>query len=244
VNLAVAESNRESSNKSYHEAQSRMRLLPSYYRWIISKFYGAISGRVIELGVGAGYQIEHYKDLVDQIIAVDYNPELLKWLKQSFPEEKVQPLKVDLLGDWSEVEAGRADTVLALDVVEHFEDDALFISKARDLLKPGGNLCIKVPANSKLFSSIDEASGHFRRYDPEPLRKLMQDQGLAVIKQEYINPIGALLYRYKKEKKSNFSKTFPPFVLKTANLIIPVLRPLDNFQALGGLSLVGTYQKK
>jgi len=244
VSLAVAKSDKEASNRTYHEAQSRMRLLPAYYRWIISKFAGAISGKVIELGVGAGYQIEHYEALADKIIAVDYNPELLKWLKEIHPTDKVAALQANLLGDWSELPIGAADTVLALDVVEHFEDDALFISKARDLLRSGGKLCLKVPANSNLFSSIDQASGHYRRYDPAPLRELLNKQGFKVINQEFMNPIGAWLYRFKKKKNSNFSKTFSPSTLKAANFLIPMIRPLDNLQSLGGLSLIGVYEKK
>ena len=44
-------------------------------------------------------------------------------------------------------------------------------------LKPGGKVVIKVPAQSRLYNAMDEASGHFRRYDDADLRALMEKHG-------------------------------------------------------------------
>lgn len=219
-----------------------MGLLPSYYDWIVSKFLDHISGTVVELGAGAGYQVAHYKTRAIRVIAVDHNPTLLTWLKASHPEERVTTRELNLLDNWDELEQGVADTVLALDVLEHFDNDRLFLSKAAALLKPGGYLCLKVPAHSRLFSSIDVASGHYRRYDPEPLSQLLAEEGFTVRKQEYMNPVGAIVYRFKKNHQKTFSGTFPRSILKTTNFIIPFLKPLDRIQRFGGLSLIGIYK--
>jgi 2-polyprenyl-3-methyl-5-hydroxy-6-metoxy-1,4-benzoquinol methylase len=239
---AEVTSTRESGNEAYHEAQGRMALLPNYYRWIVSQFLKHISGTVVELGVGAGLQMEHYFSRADKIIAVDYNPKLLELLKRTYPQEHVVACKVDLRGDWSELSC-EANTVLALDVLEHFEDDVAFIKKCHRLLAPGGVLCLKVPAQRALFGPVDEASGHYRRYESDELKQKMLAAGFSVVFQRHMNPVGALGYRMKRHKKSNYSKTFSPTTLRLINTFIPLLSTLDGLPAVKGLSLVGVYRR-
>lgn len=57
--------------------------------------------------------------------------------------------------------ANEYDTVIYLDVLKHIYDDKKEIQKVAGALKPGGHLCILVPAN---YTGFDKAIGHFRRY--------------------------------------------------------------------------------
>lgn len=232
----------EHSNLVYHEAQDRMALLPNYYAWIANLFADHVSGTVLELGSGAGLVVRNYIDRVDEVIAVDINRELLARLARTMPRDKVRGIEVDLRGDWHELEGVTADCVIALDVVEHFEDDASFVDKMKRRLRPGGKLIVKVPAQSKLYSDMDRASGHFRRYDDADLRTLMESHGLRTLALRHMNPAGAWGYRFKKEQKTNFSKTFSPGKLKAVNSLIPMLAWLDHVPFLKGLSLVGVFQ--
>ena len=164
-------------NRTYHEAQSSMELLPNYYKWTYGKFRRYITGDVVELGCGSGTGIRCYLERAHHVYAVDHNDELLMRISQSFDTSKVTPIKADLMDDWHELKGIEADIVILMDVLEHFRDDEDFLQKAAALLKPGGKIAIKVPAQSALYSSIDEASGHFRRYDPEDLRRLARGFG-------------------------------------------------------------------
>jgi len=56
------------------------------------------------------------------------------------------------------------DFALLLDVIEHIPDDKGFVDHVGKLLKPGGLLIVTVPAFSWLWSSVDDSSGHLRRY--------------------------------------------------------------------------------
>lgn len=74
------------------------------------------------------------------------------------------------------------DRMLMLDVIEHVENDAEFVTKTvHDLLVPGGALLVSVPAYQVLFSSHDRTLHHYRRYSPTRCRQLLEQAGLAVL---------------------------------------------------------------
>ncbi len=58
----------------------------------------------------------------------------------------------------------RFDAILYLDVLEHIEDDAGELRHAAARLAPGGRVIVLSPAHPFLFSPMDTAVGHYRRY--------------------------------------------------------------------------------
>jgi ubiquinone/menaquinone biosynthesis C-methylase UbiE len=68
---------------------------------------------------------------------------------------------------------GIFDAVLCLDVLEHCEADARAAAEVARVLKPGGVLIVTVPINPNRFDSLDEASGHIRRYTVDELIRLL-----------------------------------------------------------------------
>lgn len=68
--------------------------------------------------------------------------------------------------------------LLALDVIEHLDDDRGAVARLAQLLKPAGVAIISVPARPELFSEFDAIQGHRRRYLPETLRAVFADTGL------------------------------------------------------------------
>jgi SAM-dependent methyltransferase len=220
-----------------------MELLPNYYAWTYGAFRPFLSGEVIELGCGAGLGIASYHSRVDRVYAVDHNEDLLRRVQANFPRDRVRTILADLAGDWSELQGLSVDSVILMDVLEHFRDDLTFLRKAADLLKPGGHVLLKVPAQSRLYSPMDRASGHFRRYDPKDVETLASSLGLRIVKLNQINRLGALAYRVKNHNATNFSKSFAPLQLKIINLALPLVRLFDVLPRLPGLSLVAALAK-
>jgi 2-polyprenyl-3-methyl-5-hydroxy-6-metoxy-1,4-benzoquinol methylase len=68
------------------------------------------------------------------------------------------------------LDAPQHDAVLALDVIEHLNDDRAAIERLASLVRPGGVLVVSVPARPELFTEFDVVQGHRRRYLPETLR--------------------------------------------------------------------------
>jgi 2-polyprenyl-3-methyl-5-hydroxy-6-metoxy-1,4-benzoquinol methylase len=72
------------------------------------------------------------------------------------------------------------DAVLALDVIEHVDDDRDFVARLAELTKPGGVVVVSVPALPDMFTEFDKIQGHRRRYLPETLRAAFDGTGLEV----------------------------------------------------------------
>lgn len=77
------------------------------------------------------------------------------------------------------LQSASVDVVLALDVLEHVDDDAMLAEVAR-VLRGGGRLIATVPAVRALWSVRDEAAGHRRRYGRRMLRALLERHGFRV----------------------------------------------------------------
>jgi SAM-dependent methyltransferase len=84
----------------------------------------------------------------------------------------------------------RYDAIFLLDVIEHIDDDAAFLTAALRHLRSGGLAVVNVPANTKLFSNYDKAVGHLRRYTAARLSHLLKNCGVAV---EVVRPWGLLM---------------------------------------------------
>lgn len=72
------------------------------------------------------------------------------------------------------------DAVLALDVIEHLDDDSLAVTNLARFARPGGVVIVSVPALPELFSEFDAVQGHRRRYVPDTLSRAFERSGLVV----------------------------------------------------------------
>ena len=105
------------------------------------------------------------------------------------------------------------ELAVALDVLEHIENDLDALKEWNRLLKPGGKLVLTVPAYQWLWSEHDESLHHYRRYTASSLHKLLNLAGYKVDKRSYaIFSTFPLIvgYRFmrsilpKKEKSSSY----------------------------------------
>jgi 2-polyprenyl-3-methyl-5-hydroxy-6-metoxy-1,4-benzoquinol methylase len=221
-----------------------MELLPNYYSWTYGIFKEYIKGIVVELGCGAGMGIATYIDNAEKVYAVDHDDELLRRVDERFANGKVEAVSSDLLGDWRELSRVSADVVIMMDVVEHFEDDVSILENSAALVGGVGFLIVKVPAQRRLYSEMDRASGHYRRYDASDLVHLAHTAGLGVKALKTINPLGGLLYRFRNHARTNLSRTFSSGQLRLLNAALPLFSTLDLIPGLPGLSLVALLEKR
>lgn len=70
--------------------------------------------------------------------------------------------------------------IVILDVLEHLESDEDMIQTLAYALQDQGKIVITVPAFSCLWSSEDDAAGHFRRYRIKQLKSLLERNGFSM----------------------------------------------------------------
>ncbi len=113
----------------------------------------------------------------------------------------------------------KVDLLLMLDVLEHIENEEAAVSRARDLLLPGGQFVLTVPAFNFLWSYHDVLNGHFRRYTKGRLARALEKSGFEVISMRYcfvwmLAPllVRKLLFRKPPTGASAFTSVPPKLV--------------------------------
>lgn len=81
------------------------------------------------------------------------------------------------------------DAVLALDVIEHIDDDDAALASLAPLVRPGGFLMVTVPALPSLWGNQDEVSDHKRRYTARTLRRAFERAQLPIPRITYFNTL-------------------------------------------------------
>lgn len=136
--------------------------------------------RAIVVGVGSGGTIRRLRRLAPAgtVTGLDIDPDAVRLVQHLDPQGtyRVADIETDAIGP-----NASADLVVALDVIEHLDDDRRAVERIRDVLVPGGLFAVHVPAHPWLFSTHDEHLGHRRRYRPRELMRLLADAGFACV---------------------------------------------------------------
>lgn len=76
--------------------------------------------------------------------------------------------------------ARRFHLIGLFDVLEHIQRDRDALAMIADLLEPGGHLVVTVPAGRHLWSAVDVAAQHARRYERAELAERLEQAGFTL----------------------------------------------------------------
>lgn len=79
---------------------------------------------------------------------------------------------------------GLFDFLVAMEVLEHIENDKIALMQWKNWIKPGGVLLLSVPAHEKKWNESDVWAGHYRRYERGKLINLLENTGFEILKIE------------------------------------------------------------
>jgi SAM-dependent methyltransferase len=165
----------------------------NYNDWVASLVLPYLGDDPLEIGSGTGVYAELWLGMgVERLTVTDLDPELVARLRERFAEDaRVRVEQLDLLGAPS---SGAHSAVVALNVLEHVEDDAAGLRAAAGLVRPGGAVAVFVPAFAFAMSRFDRAIGHHRRYTLASARAAFEGAGLAVEELRYVNAPGLIAW--------------------------------------------------
>ena len=134
------------------------RLLSAYY---LAKNY--IDGDVLELGCGEGRGIEVILKKSKTFTAIDKIKDAVDALSAKYPKHNFSSKLFPPMGY---IEDKSFDTIISFQVIEHIEDDDLFLNEIFRILRPGGKAIITTP-NIKM--TLTRNPWHIREYTSKEL---------------------------------------------------------------------------
>ena len=164
-----------------------------WIKYIILKIKRFLKDDILEVGAGCGSFTKSYMKNFNSITLTDMDNNSFNLLKKNFINEK----NVNVIKSSTKNIDRKFNTILYFNVLEHVKEDKLEIKTALEKLNSGGHLIVLVPAHQKIYSKLDKAVGHFKRYDIDFFKK-NKFENSKVIKLHFLDLFGYLLYHLNK----------------------------------------------
>lgn len=162
----------EIANFDYEQYQYHLDIVRSYgptarFMDVIIRRVGApiVDMDVLDLGCGTGHISRMFEG---RNRVVSYDP-AVQGVRTARALQKNRGGFVVGGGEKLPFGDAKFDAVLLIDVLEHIEDHESVTAEIRRVLRPGGLVFCMVPQHMSLYSRIDAANGHVRRYERQEL---------------------------------------------------------------------------
>ena len=210
----------------------------AFTQWVIAEIAPWLGQRVLEVGCGIGTYSLEIATGTRQLVCVE--------LEKAFVEEFVRRVgnrrnvrviceDANLLDTTPDLEG--FDTVLLLDVLEHVENDIGMLVNLAARLVPGGYMIVKVPAMPSIYSAMDIAIGHLRRYDHDSLRDVLLRSGVEIVRIRSFNALAVLGWWWNGRVLGRVAP--PGEQIAGFNRLVPAIRAFDRFGRLFcGISII------
>lgn len=217
----------------------KMAIMENTYWWHVGKKYLVKSliehnfGKsrdlnILEIGCGTGGLTQSLTQY-GNVTGFDISPDAVEFCKS-------KGLKNIYVQDISKLDTAmyvkRFDLILALDVLEHLQEDVLAMQKVHEMLDDKGLFFVNVPAHKFLWSEHDEALEHKRRYHRVELTKKLKDAGFDIVSNSYfVTLVSPLIILYRAWGnifgKSAYPKTSYVMLSKKLNKFMVTLLKIE-----------------
>ena len=160
---------------------------------------------ILEVGCGTGGNLPMLGHF-GQVTGVDISPEAVEYCRaKGLPVNQGTVYNLPY-PDFT------YDLVVALDVLEHLEDDVMALRELERLIKPGGKLIVTVPGIKALWGPHDQGLGHHRRYNKGELEVVLNRGRLHVDRvASFLTVALPLMWAYRQALRlSRFRERYQP----------------------------------
>jgi len=210
---------------------SKMRALEETHWWFRGRRHllrnlverlGLRDVLILDAGCGTGFARGELSK-AGTVIGLDVLPEAFA------PESGDRVMGCVALVERAPFKSAAFDLIVALDLLEHLEDDEQALKEIYRVCKPGGHLLMTVPAYQWAWSRHDEALGHRRRYSAADLGGKVRRAGFTVRRLSYTVTsvfLPAMAYRFLRRRSGAGSDLFR--VPEPANCILGALMKIES----------------
>jgi len=225
------------------EALLRMESADRYSDWISRRLAPWLGDRILEAGAGVGAITKRLLNK-SYLVASDPSRDCIESLGKRIVGSDRLRLEVcdPQRCEAKKFAADRLDTVLSVNLLQNLEDDDAALRCFHDTLAAGGRCVLLVPACRRLFSKMDSAMGHKRRYSKHDLGEKMKAAGFEIESIRYFNLLGAL--GWFVNGKIFRRGTLPRRQIGLFNLLVPLLKAERLIPLPFGLSLIAAGKKE
>jgi 2-polyprenyl-3-methyl-5-hydroxy-6-metoxy-1,4-benzoquinol methylase len=187
---------------SGHENLEIVSQSSRFNNWIYKEILPGLRGDILEVGSGIGtFSQKIISDLPhSHITLTDISLPYVKKLEERFSKSNnnntnnISTYKLDLncKADYEEIGYEKFDSIVAINVLEHVEDDIFALQQLYKMLKRGGILTILVPCHKFLYNVIDTNVGHVRRYTKKDLEFKIRKTQFTIQRMFYFNMLGII----------------------------------------------------
>jgi glycosyltransferase involved in cell wall biosynthesis len=228
-------------DESGGEILERMNRAPKFTAWMADVVRPYVGRRVMEIGAGTGNMSVH---LMPRSVywATDVNAHYLAYLNTlAATRPYMRVAHTNAMEGKSYPSTQTFDTVVALNVVEHLEDDIGALQNMHAVLEEGGHAIVLVPCGPWLFGSLDEVLGHYRRYTKERLVEVSKQAGFEVEEILKFNRPGVPAWWWNGRVLRR--RTFALGQIRLLNFLTGFFRRIDPILPLPPLSLIAILRK-
>ncbi|WP_323742783.1 class I SAM-dependent methyltransferase [Nocardioides islandensis] len=202
------------------DAGANQRRYKAYQLELMSPWFGE---SLLEVGAGLGEFASQVRGLKRHVVT-DVDAGAVAAMAARFADRpEVEARVLDLAGNLEEQVGGPVTTVLAINVLEHIEDDADALRRMAELTSPGGHVVIWVPGYQQLYGEFDRAVGHVRRYTPTTLRDAFERAGLAALEVKPVNLLGGVAW-WLTVRRGGVGRQKPGLVRLYDRFVVPTTR--------------------
>ena len=154
--------------------RSRVHLLV----WLLRRYFPTAE-TLLDVGCGTGFVLEGIRRGRRSLVLAGCDVRLPTLLEARRRSTDIRFFAADTSGLPYESEF---DVVVALDVLEHIDDDRAALRALRNVVKPGGGVILTVPQHPWLWSDVDDFSRHRRRYVRSDLESKITEAGFDILR--------------------------------------------------------------
>lgn len=205
--------------------------LVHYPNWIMDYLSPIAHGDILEVGPGLGGLSRRLRMNADSLDLLEPSRRHADLLADCFcADDKVRVLPLSIEAFSVDAPRGVYDTVVAVNILEHVEDDQSALDTFFRVLRPGGYLFLFVPALRFLFSEFDRRIGHFRRYHREELQRQVEGARFVVESIRYFDVCGIMPW-WVTNTVMGSTQINPRLARWYDRLVVPVSRRVEHWVA-------------